>query len=58
MSRNHALIRLDGERFTVHDLGSRSGTALGNDRIGGHELRGGDKVTIGQSEVILMQPAS
>ena len=58
VSRNHALIRLDGERFTVHDLGSRSGTALGNDRIGGHELQGGDKVTIGQSEVILMQPAS
>ena len=58
VSRTHAMVRLDGGSFAVFDSGSRSGTAVGEHRIGGHELRGGEKISLGQSEVVLMQPAS
>jgi pSer/pThr/pTyr-binding forkhead associated (FHA) protein len=58
VSRRHALLRSATDGFMVLDLGSRSGTQVGNETVRGHGLAGGDRISIGRSEVILMQPAS
>ena len=58
VSRRHALLRSATDGFMVLDLGSRSGTQVGNETVRGHGLAGGDRISIGRSEVILMQPGS
>ena len=58
VSRRHALVRSEADGFTVFDLGSRSGTQVGNETLRGHDLAGGDRISIGRSEIVLMQPGS
>ncbi len=58
ISRRHALVRSEADGFMVFDLGSRSGTQVGNETVRGHDLAGGDSISIGRSEVVLMRPGS
>lgn len=51
VSREHAVVRHHGDRWTVEDLGSRNGTRLNDARIPnftGCALRHGDRLTIGR----------
>ena len=48
VSRRHAQITLEGERFVLTDLGSGNGTFLNGLRIESQELSPGDEVSIGE----------
>ncbi len=55
-SREHAAIRLMGERVEVADLGSRNGTAVNGQPIKeATELHIGDVITIGSKEIRLLE---
>ena len=58
VSRRHALIRQDKDDIIVFDLGSRTGTRVDGEPLGGHVLSGGDTITLGTTELVLMQPGS
>jgi FHA domain-containing protein len=47
ISREHALLRREGSRLQVHDLGSRNGTWVNGTRITRHEARSGDEIAFG-----------
>lgn len=49
VSRQHALLRRDGERFLVEDLGTSNGTFVNGDRIRSVELHPNDAIRIGES---------
>jgi len=49
VSRKHARIVVDGERITIHDLGSTNGTFVNGERVKTMELSDGDRVLIGTS---------
>ena len=55
VSRRHALIRSEEGRFVVFDLGSRTGTLVNGDPIGGHRLLAGETIALGGAEIVLMQ---
>jgi DNA-binding winged helix-turn-helix (wHTH) protein len=58
VSRHHANIRLDGERATIEDLGSKNGTAVNACPLDSpRALADGDKITIG-SAVLIFRGAS
>ena len=57
VSRRHAMVRVDADRTTISDLGSRSGTRVGGEVIQGVRISVGDRVVIGQSEFTLMRPS-
>ncbi len=48
VSRRHARIGLDGEHFTLTDLGSGNGTFLNGVRIQEEQLSAGDEIIIGE----------
>lgn len=48
VSRRHAEIVQDGERFVIHDLGSLNGTFVNRRRIEDEELGDDDEVQIGK----------
>jgi len=53
VSREHARIRIEGERATIEDLGSRNGVQVqGKPLLGSHELRDGDRLRIGTQELV------
>ena len=53
LSREHAAVRLDGDRVTVRDLGSRNGTSVnGQPIVDDVELKDGDRVRIGTTEMV------
>ena len=56
VSRRHAIVRWDGDRFVVFDLGSRTGTQVGGEAIKGVRLSPGDSLSLGRTEMVLMQP--
>ena len=58
VSRRHALIRVDADRVTISDLGSRSGTHVDGESIMGVQITVGDHIVVGQSEFTLMRPGS
>jgi pSer/pThr/pTyr-binding forkhead associated (FHA) protein len=58
VSRRRALIRAEQDGFVVFDLGSRSGTLVDGEAMTGQELSGGDTISVGRTEVVLMQPGS
>ena len=58
VSRMHALIRTEGERFVVFDLGSRAGTNVNGEALFGYDLSDGDTIVMGRSQVRLTQPGS
>jgi pSer/pThr/pTyr-binding forkhead associated (FHA) protein len=53
VSRKHAVIRQDGDRWIVADLGSSNGTFLNGDKIaGGMEVKEGDEIGMGKFSII------
>ncbi len=54
-SRDHLLIRMDGDTFTLYDRGSRSGTLVNGQRVTGPcLLHHGDVITAGDTELDLV----
>jgi len=58
VSRRHALIRKEQDRFVIFDLGSESGTRVDGESMSGHRLSPGETISVGRSEVTLMQMGS
>src|SRR3954469_23152323 len=53
VSREHARIRIAGDRATIEDLGSRNGVQVAGVAIAGlHSLRDGERVRIGTQEMV------
>ena len=53
-SRRHAVIRRQGEGYTIEDLGSRNGTFVNGARIAAPTaLRPGDTITIGSTQLVV-----
>jgi pSer/pThr/pTyr-binding forkhead associated (FHA) protein len=57
VSRRHAEIHRDGDRFEVCDVGSLNGTYLNRDRVEKVELSNGDELQIGKFKLVFF-PAS
>ena len=58
VSREHARIRIAGDRATIEDLGSRNGVQVGGVVIQGlHVLRDGERVRIGTQELVFCAAA-
>ncbi len=47
ISRHHAVLRVDGARVTVEDLGSRNGTFVNGQRVSTADLVAGDRLHLG-----------
>lgn len=58
VSRRHAVIRKSGDTYTVFDLGSRTGTIVDSEKLSGAPLKGGSVISLGQSEIVVMDPSS
>jgi pSer/pThr/pTyr-binding forkhead associated (FHA) protein len=58
VSRRHALIRHEQGAVMVFDLGSRTGTQVDGESLGGYVLSAGNTITLGTTELVLMQPGS
>ena len=56
VSRKHAMIRCDNGIFNIYDVGSRCGTYLNGQPIGGKDLSDGDVVAMGRSKFTIMAP--
>ena len=56
MSRAHAAIGFDGERFFVQDLGSTNGTRVNGSAAEKAELKNGDEVSLGKLQLKLDLP--
>lgn len=52
VSRRHAEIRREGDRFTVKDAGSLNGTYVNRERVDAAELSSGDELQIGKFKVV------
>jgi pSer/pThr/pTyr-binding forkhead associated (FHA) protein len=55
VSRTHAMVRREEDRFVVFDLGSRTGTQVNGESISGYRLTPGEPIALGRSEIVLMQ---
>ena len=57
-SRRHALLRFDGARYTVVDLGSSNGTFVNNSEIrDATPLADGDRIIVGEHELLFSTTA-
>ena len=54
VSRQHAVIRCQDGKLSLFDVGSRSGTVLNGQSIGGHLITNGDVISIGRSDFTMM----
>jgi Nif-specific regulatory protein len=54
VSRRHALIERDGDRFIINDLDSRNGTFVNDLPVKRCELHHGDRVQIGESQFFFL----
>jgi pSer/pThr/pTyr-binding forkhead associated (FHA) protein len=52
VSRQHARLRRDGDRWVLQDLGSTNGTAVNGSAATEHELHHGDRLSFGTSELL------
>jgi hypothetical protein len=53
VSRRHAELRGDGERWTIEDLGSTNGVYLNGRQLRGpHALQPGDRVEVGSTKIV------
>ena len=48
-SRKHSLIKKNGDKYYIKDLGSANGTLLNGDRVDEQELESGDQIQIGDT---------
>ena len=55
VSRRHIDIQYDGRYAVVYDLGSTNGTSVNGQPIGSHQLRHGDVIRIGHSQLVYQQ---
>ncbi len=55
VSRRHAELRRDGDRFTIEDLGSLNGTFVNRKRIETAELEDDDEVQIGKYRLTFLR---
>lgn len=56
VSREHARIKVDGERAVLEDLGSRNGVAVNGKLLKGSvELADNDRIRVGSQELVLCQ---
>ncbi len=56
VSRNHARIVREGDRYTMHDLGSANGILVNNDEVGSALLSSGDVVELGRVRLRFVEP--
>jgi Nif-specific regulatory protein len=54
VSRRHALIEREGDKFVIADLGSRNGTFVNGVPVKRRELNHGDRVRIGDSQFFFL----
>ena len=54
VSRDHCVIRRQGERFVVQDLDSAQGTFVNRLPVGDRELEHGDLLTIGETRLLFL----
>lgn len=54
VSRQHAVLERDGDRFLIRDLGSRHGTLVNGVKIESERLQSGDRIQPGASSVVLV----
>ena len=57
-SRRHAVIRRSGDKFIVYDLGSTAGTIVDGQKVEGIKIKGTDKITLGSSTIVVMEPSA
>jgi hypothetical protein len=57
VSRRHAELRRDGERWVLVDLGSTNGSVVNGKLVKEHALEDGDRLSFGQSELIFKKAA-
>ncbi len=55
VSRVHANVRREEQGCIVYDMGSRTGTLVQGETLSGQQLSSGDIITMGRSELTLMQ---
>ena len=58
VSRQHAKVRLEGQIFTIFDLGATNPTKVNGQESGRHELIDGDQIEIGNSVLVFKQVKS
>jgi len=58
VSRRHALIRRDGSAYVLQDLNSQNGTFLNGNRISEEVLHHGDRIWVGDVELLFSVPGS
>ena len=51
ISREHAVIRPDGDGFLLADLGSTNGTIVNGTPIASHRLVDGDRIELGATAI-------
>jgi len=56
VSRKHAVIEASASGFTLKDLGSQNGTYLNGERVDTHELADGDRIVIGDAQILYRIP--
>ncbi|MCX6119057.1 MAG: HD domain-containing protein [Proteobacteria bacterium] len=56
VSRNHARIKKRDRLFVIEDLDSKNGTFLNGDRVVNAIIQSGDKLIVGDSEVVFLTP--
>jgi len=52
VSRRHAELRQEGTTYWIVDLGSMNGTLVNGRRVERERLRDGDRITLGESEIV------
>jgi len=55
VSRRHAELRRDGGLWTIVDLGSTNGTIVNGKLAGEHQLKDGDRLTFGKTELVFKE---
>ena len=55
VSRRHAELLVDGDQFTIRDLGSLNGTFVNRKRVESAELNDGDEVQVGKFRMTFLQ---
>jgi len=55
VSRKHAVLRQDGERWLIEDQGSLNGTFVNRERVDSAQLADGDELQIGKYRLTFLQ---